>query len=188
MQQPIRTTKAQSTAEPTASAATSTARARTRLAKTVDATTSDLHWQNFREIFHSAPSARVDLIRKRVAAVEFKRFAIGLGVPQERVFHMLDISTSTVNRKSSRGEALTLDQSARIVGLAKMIGQVETMIAESGDPSESEGFHAGVWLVSWMEQPFPALGGRRPAEYMDTIEGQQMIARLLAIMQTGAYA
>lgn len=62
------------------------------------------------------------------------------------------------------------------------------MIAESGDHSESACFDAGVWLLNWMEQLIPVLGGRRPAEYMDTIEGQQMLSRLLAIMQSGAYA
>lgn len=33
-----------------------------------------------------------------------------------------------------------------------------------------------------------ALRGQRPAEYMHSIEGQERIARLLAMMQSGAYA
>jgi uncharacterized protein (DUF2384 family) len=50
------------------------------------------------------------------------------------------------------------------------------------------GFDAARWLTHWMEEPIPALGGASPSEYMDTIEGQEMISRLLATMQTGAYA
>jgi hypothetical protein len=72
--------------------------------------------------------------------------------------------------------------------MAKLIGQVETMLEESGDPELMRGFDAARWLTHWMEEPIPALGGASPSEYMDTIEGQEMISRLLATMQTGAYA
>jgi uncharacterized protein (DUF2384 family) len=101
---------------------------------------------------------------------------------------MLDIAIATVNRKASRNEALSREDSEKVVGMAKLIGQVETMLAESGDPALTPGFNAARWLTHWMEEPIPALGGATPADYMDTIEGQEMIAKLLAMMQTGAYA
>jgi uncharacterized protein (DUF2384 family) len=72
--------------------------------------------------------------------------------------------------------------------MAKLIGQVETMLEESGDPELMKDFDAARWLTHWMEEPVPALGGASPSEYMDTIEGQEMISKLLATMQTGAYA
>jgi putative toxin-antitoxin system antitoxin component (TIGR02293 family) len=147
-----------------------------------------LHWQDFREVFRSAPTARIDLIRNGVPADDFKHYVAGLGVPQERVYRMLKIPTATVNRKAALHEALTPEESAKVVGMAKLIGQVETMLAESGDPAEIADFDAGKWLTDWMERPLPALGGSRPAEYMDTIEGQEMISRILAMMQSGAYA
>lgn len=159
-----------------------------RPAGTVGTGKNALRWYNFRDVFQSAPTARIDLIRSGVPAADFKRFVTGLGVPQERVYRMLDIATATVNRKASREEPLTREESAKVVGMAKLIGQVETMLAESGDPEATAGFNAGKWLTTWMEQPVPALDGRRPAEYMDTIEGQEMIARILAMMQSGAYA
>ena len=34
----------------------------------------------------------------------------------------------------------------------------------------------------------PALGGERPVELMDTMEGQTLVSNLLAQMQSGAYA
>lgn len=147
-----------------------------------------LHWQDFREVFRSAPTARIDLIRNGVPADDFKHYVAGLGVPQERVYRMLKIPTATVNRKAALHEALTPEESAKVVGMAKLIGQVETILAESGDPEEIVDFDAGKWLMDWMERRLPALGGSRPAEYMDTIEGQEMISRILAMMQSGAYA
>jgi Protein of unknown function (DUF2384) len=68
---------------------------------------------------------------------------------------------------------------------ADLVHQVEKIVAESGNP---EGFDAGQWLAAWMERSVPALGGKRPAEYMDTAEGRALISQLLAMTQSGAYA
>jgi putative toxin-antitoxin system antitoxin component (TIGR02293 family) len=145
-------------------------------------------WRNFREVFQSTPVERIDLIRKGVNAADFKQFVSRLGIQQEKIFLMLGIATATVNRKASRNEALSQEDSEKVVGMAKLIGQVETMLEESGDPAAMQGFDAARWLAHWMEEPLPALGGAAPAEYMDTIEGQSMIAWVLAAMQTGVYA
>jgi hypothetical protein len=68
---------------------------------------------------------------------------------------------------------------------ADLVHQVETMVAVSGNP---EGFDAGQWLAAWMERSVPALGGKRPAEYMATVKGRALISQLLAMTQSGAYA
>jgi uncharacterized protein (DUF2384 family) len=72
-----------------------------------------------------------------------------------------------------------------VVGMAKLIGQVQTMVEESGDPT---GFDAAQWLARWLDEPLPALDGKRPAEYMDTAEGRDLVSNLLAMAQSGAYA
>jgi putative toxin-antitoxin system antitoxin component (TIGR02293 family) len=145
-------------------------------------------WLNFRELYQTTPVDRIDLIRGGVNAADFKQFVNGLDIQQEKVFTMLDIATATVNRKASRNESLSREDSEKIVGMAKLIGQVEAMLEESGDPELMHDFDAARWLTHWMEEPIPALGGASPADYMDTIEGQEMISRLLAMLQTGAYA
>lgn len=145
-------------------------------------------WLNFRALYHTTPVDRIDLIRSGVNAADFKSFVSRLDIQQEKVFTMLDIATATVNRKASRNESLSREDSEKIVGMAKLIGQVEAMLEESGDPELTQDFDAARWLAHWMEEPVPALGGATPADYMDTIEGQEMISRLLATMQTGAYA
>ncbi|KQX96861.1 hypothetical protein ASD28_17370 [Massilia sp. Root133] len=72
-------------------------------------------------------------------------------------------------------------------GISKLINQVKVMLAESGDPVAAAGFDVDKWLTNWLNQPMPSLGGRRPMEYMDTIEGQGQVSRLLARMQSGAF-
>ena len=68
---------------------------------------------------------------------------------------------------------------------ADLARQVEKMVAESGNP---EDFDAGKWLAAWMERSVPALGGKRPVEFMATTEGRASISQLLAMTQSGAYA
>jgi hypothetical protein len=68
---------------------------------------------------------------------------------------------------------------------ADLVRQVEKIVAESGNP---EGFDAGQWLAAWMERSVPALGGKRPVEYMATADGRALISQLLAMTQSGAYA
>jgi putative toxin-antitoxin system antitoxin component (TIGR02293 family) len=95
------------------------------------------------------------------------------------------LASATVNRKSRDQKPLSSDESSRVIGMARLVGQVQAMVEESGDP---EGFDAATWVAEWLEQPLPALGGRRPAELMDTPEGQNLVSNLVARLQTGAYA
>lgn len=49
-------------------------------------------------------------------------------------------------------------------------------------------FDASAWVRGWIAQPVPALGGRRPEEFIGSDEGQREIATLLARAQSGAYS
>jgi len=144
--------------------------------------------RDFRAIYLSSPVDRINLIRAGVGAIETKAFAVDLGIPQDRFFRMLGIAQATVTRKASKQQAMSTDESEKIVGMAKLLGQVQTILEQSGDRELMKDFDAAKWLATWIEEPVPALGGRCPAEYMDTMEGQEMVSRLLLMMQTGAYA
>lgn len=142
----------------------------------------------FRALFQSSPQDRIALIREGVQAKDFKLLASRLGIVQERLCRMLAIAPATVNRKAAQHQALSREESEKVIGLAKLIGQVETMLDQSGDPVLAQNFDAGKWLAGWINEPVPALGGRAPSAYLDTIEGQELVSSLLAMMQTGAYA
>ncbi|AWU99159.1 hypothetical protein DM992_06015 [Burkholderia sp. JP2-270] len=62
--------------------------------------------------------------------------------------------------------------------------QVQSMVDESGNP---DGFDVQSWLFDWLRSPVPALGGQRPVDCLHTPEGIDLISRLLASAQTGAY-
>jgi putative toxin-antitoxin system antitoxin component (TIGR02293 family) len=143
---------------------------------------------DFRSLYLSSPEDRIQIIRAGVGATETKAFAVDLGIPQDRFFRMFGIAQATVTRKASKQQTLSTEESEKIVGMAKLVGQAQTILEQSGDPELTKDFDAPKWLAKWIEEPIPALGGKRPADYMDTIEGQEMVSRLLSMMQTGAYA
>jgi hypothetical protein len=69
--------------------------------------------------------------------------------------------------------------------LRQLIEQVEVMVAESGNP---EGFRAADWVSGWLETPNPSLDGKCPSAYVDQPGGPELLSRLLAQMQSSAYA
>lgn len=69
--------------------------------------------------------------------------------------------------------------------IKRLVSQVDTMVKQSGT---MEGFNAERWVFEWLYRPLPALGGKNPAEFMDTKEGQDIVSRILAQSQSEAYA
>ena len=136
-------------------------------------------------LYRAAPAERIRVIKAGIPASDVKRFVAELYLDQNVMFGALNLKTATVNRKAARNEALSAEDSERVIGLAKLVGQLEAMIEESGDPT---GFDAPSWLSHWLRERLPALGGDRPIEMLDTMEGQAVVSRILAQVQSGAYA
>ncbi|MCL2137060.1 MAG: MbcA/ParS/Xre antitoxin family protein [Coriobacteriia bacterium] len=135
--------------------------------------------------YRSSPMERIEMIRAGVHPDDLQRTYSDMGVSKEKICSLLSFSRSTVNRRIKSQKALPAEYSERVIGLQKLIGQVEVMVAESGDPA---GFNASQWVAGWLEQPVAALGNAKPADFMDTVEGIELVSALLAMMQSGAYA
>lgn len=139
----------------------------------------------YAQVYRLPPHQRIALIKGGVPAHHVDKLAQRMSIPKELLINTLRLSRATVNRKARAREALAQDESERVLGVEYLIGQVENMVAESGDPA---GFDAAAWLSAWLHSPLPALDCKTPASYMDTIEGQKMVSGLLATAQSGAYA
>lgn len=140
---------------------------------------------NYAKMFRATPFERIDIIRRGIPAGVVIETSEAMGLPKEWILRTLHFTRATVNRRIKDKGALPTEYSERIIGLHTLIGQVEIMVAESGDPS---GFNAARWVAGWLEQPVPALNNAKPADFMDTIEGQQLVSSLLGKVQSGAYA
>ena len=137
------------------------------------------------EMFRATPSERIRIIKRGIPAAEAKRILSDLSLNQKLTFGALKLSVATVNRKAAKQEALSPDESERVIGVAKLIGQLQAMVEESGT---ADGFDAAAWISRWLGEPLPALGDVAPVNLLDTMEGQALVADTLSKMQSGAYA
>ncbi len=137
------------------------------------------------DLYRAEPTDRIRMVKEGISAWVAKRLVTDLYVEQQTLFSALNLSTATVNRKAIRREALASNEGERVLGVAKLVGQLQAILEESGDP---KGFDARAWISSWLREPLPALGGARPLDMLDTMEGQALVSDALARIQSGAYA
>ena len=125
------------------------------------------------------------MVKEGLPARLLTTLATDMHVPRERLYAWLGIARATANRKVKDDRMLSQDESERALGIARLVGQVGKIVAESGEP---DGFDAARWTAAWLEEPNAALGGKAPGEFMDTADGRALVAGLVAQMQSGAYA
>ncbi|HKT60269.1 MAG TPA: antitoxin Xre-like helix-turn-helix domain-containing protein [Gemmatimonadales bacterium] len=136
-------------------------------------------------VYAMAPIRRVALVKEGAPPEAVDMLAQRMAITRERLYTMLGVPRATIKRKQREGSRLSQDESERVVGLARLVGQVEQMVHDSGDP---KGFDAGRWVAAWLDRPLPALGGVQPSTLMDTAEGREIVSGLLAQMQSGTFA
>lgn len=136
-------------------------------------------------IFNQSLLSMADLAKSGLSASFVKVLARDLFIDQTVLLEHLGIPRSTYNRKLRDNRNLGTGESERVLGMAKLVGQVQSMVEGSGNREE---FDAKKWVGEWLEQPVPALGNRRPLELMGTVAGQQLVSQVLSQAQSGAYA
>jgi putative toxin-antitoxin system antitoxin component (TIGR02293 family) len=135
-------------------------------------------------IYESSAQDRIDIVKGGIKASVAKRIVADLDMPAALTYEALHVPISTINRKAKTGAVLRSDEGERVLGLAKLVGQVESMVQGMDG---AEGFDARAWTSRWLREPLPALGGAAPLDYMDTMEGQALVSDTLARIQSGAY-
>src|SRR5579871_2438681 len=124
----------------------------------------------------------LDLVEIERAGVEgrlLKDLATVLQLPAARFFEVIGIPKATAERKVAAGDQLVAGSAGvAAIGVARLLGIAQSMLHES-TADEAKGFDAGRWLGRWLEQPQPALGGKKPSELLDTPTGIDIVARVL---------
>jgi putative toxin-antitoxin system antitoxin component (TIGR02293 family) len=147
-----------------------------------------LSWSNQDQalrLFQSSIVDRVNIVKDGVPARYVTVLTGRMGIPKDRFYRTLGLMRPTIDRKVRASKLLNQDESERVVGIARLVGQAQSLVQESGG---SGPFDAARWVAAWLDQPLPALGGKRPGEFMDTADGRGLVADLLAQQQSGAYA
>lgn len=141
--------------------------------------------RRFQELNSASLGEREAAIRHGIPAVELEELAALLGLPIVNLSRALGVPPTTIRRKAKNRDALPADQGERVLGLQRIVGQVQTMVEECGDPTN---FDAAAWTGDWLTAPQPALGGRQAMEFLGTVTGLQLLSELLSHNVTGAYA
>ncbi len=139
----------------------------------------------FGSLYSVAPMLRVELVRTGVPPEALGLIAQDMGISKDQLYTTLGVPRATMERKLRERRRLNQDESERVVGIARLVGQVDQVVRESGEP---KGFDAARWVAAWLDRPLPALGGVRPGTLMDTGEGREIVAGLVAQIQSAAYA
>lgn len=139
-----------------------------------------------RQVSLATPMQMVEIERHGVEGRFLKDVSKRLEISALRVFDMLGVPKATAEKKSSAGEVISGSGGQAAIGIVKLIAIAQSMVANS-TAKEAKDFDAAKWLGKWLERPQPALGGRKPADLIDTPTGMEVVERLLGAIESGAY-
>lgn len=112
---------------------------------------------------------------------------VGISDDDLEVFEQLRDKTPVepmdIERTPVRPKGQSMRRSEDAVGLQELIRQVERIVTQSGSGQD---FNAAQWVARWLEQPLPALGNAKPVDFINTAEGRELLASLLARIQSSA--
>ncbi len=134
----------------------------------------------------ATPLQLVETERNGVAGGFLKALSRRMEIPAARVFSMLGVPKATAEKKAAANEVVSGSGGQAAIGMAKLLGIAQAIVANS-TAVEAKGFDSAKWLGRWLERAQPSLGGRKPADLIDTPTGIEVVARLLGAVESGAY-
>jgi putative toxin-antitoxin system antitoxin component (TIGR02293 family) len=134
----------------------------------------------------ATPMQIIDLERSGVQGAVIKDMSRRMAMPSSRLFTILGIPKATAEKKAAAGELVKGSGGQAAVGMMRLLCMAQEIVANS-TASQAQGFDSAKWLGQWIERPQPALGGRKPADLIDTPTGVELVARLLGSIESGAY-
>ena len=85
--------------------------------------------RSFTAYFQAAPFSRVCAIKAGIPAVFVEEIAAEMGNPRKWLLKTLGIPVAACNRKRGESRPLSKAQGELVLGIARLIGQVEAMVA-----------------------------------------------------------
>lgn len=137
------------------------------------------------KIRHATPLELVEIERAGVGGRLLKDMAKKMDIPTSRLFNMIGVPKATAEKKASTNEVIAGAGGQAAIGMIRLLGIAQSIIDSS--TADVRDFDAAKWLGQWIERPQPALGGKKPAELLDTPTGVEVVSRLLGAVESGAY-
>lgn len=134
----------------------------------------------------ASPLARIEAERAGVSGSLLKGLAKSMGVSNTRMFEVIGVPKATAEKRAANNTAVTGAPGQAALGVVRLLGIAKAM-AENSDAPEARDFDTAKWLGEWIERPQASLGGRKPAEMLDTPTGVETVVKLLGAIESGVY-
>lgn len=138
------------------------------------------------QVTSASPMEIVEIERTGVSGVFIKDLSSRMNIPFSRIFSILGIPKATAEKKAASGEMLAGRGGCAVIGMIKLLGIAQEIVSNS-TAEEAKDFDAAKWLGQWIERQQPSLGGRKPADLLDTPTGVEVVSRLLGSIESGSY-
>jgi hypothetical protein len=161
--------------------------ARTKTSKYSNSAICDL--AAFAEKIHKDPVlARIDLIRQGVPSALLATLAERMEISNSALFELIRLPQSTASRLTASGLPIPQVSSEIAVWVMTLVNTVKNLVLnELGNPLAVSSFNHYRWVYVFLTSSSPALGGATPAEFMDTSEGRDIVAKIPEQMAFGVY-
>ena len=138
------------------------------------------------EVRRASPVDLMQMERDGVPGSLVEHISARINMPKQRLYRVLGAPKATMERKISSKGTIAGAPGQATLGIVRLLALAEEIVANSTAP-QAKGFDTGRWLGEWLETPQPALGGRRPAEMLDTPTGLQVVERTLGAIESGSF-
>jgi putative toxin-antitoxin system antitoxin component (TIGR02293 family) len=115
----------------------------------------------------------LDVVERQLPASSINRL-ISLGITRSEI-DALVIPLRTLQHRRSRREKLTVDESDRVLRIARLLSQAE-LVYESRQRA-----------LAWLRRPHPRLRNREPLEMSKTDTGSRLVEELLVQIDEGIF-
>lgn len=134
----------------------------------------------------ATPMQLVDVERNGVGGRLLKDIALTMNIPTSRLFSILGVPKATAEKKASGNQVIAGAGGQAALGMIRLLGIVQSIV-DNSTADAARDFDAAKWLGRWIERPQPALGGKKPADILDTPTGVEVVSRVLGAIESGAY-
>ena len=139
-----------------------------------------------RAVVGATPMEIIAIERQGVPGRFIEDLSKQMALPTSRMFSILGVSKAKVKKKVAAGENIDGCAGQSALRMIKLLGIAQDLVNNS-TALEAKNFDSTQWLGQWIERPQPALGGRKPADLIDTPTGVEIVARLLGSIESGTY-
>jgi putative toxin-antitoxin system antitoxin component (TIGR02293 family) len=134
----------------------------------------------------ASPMHLIDLEREGVPGVLIRDLGDRIEVPRTRFYSIIGAPRATVERKVAEKAKVSGAAGQATLAVVRLLATAQQIVKRSTAES-AKAFDTERWLGRWLDTSQPALGGRKPADLLDTPTGQELVMRVLGALESGSY-